>query len=149
MKTQRKEGYVESLAALALQYTISVYLHDWSYFYNALIIYLGAIILSRKIASKYVVYSGLALYFGLICQSRIEFALNLACYCLLNDSGLSFCDTIVLTQLLYNYCWMGLQKIVNQQAFASQMISNEIQIFIFLPWVFLFCISIGGKVMGV
>jgi hypothetical protein len=92
MKTQRSQGYVESIAALVLQYTISVYTHEWSIFYNALTIYLGALLFNRKIASAYVCYAGFALYFALVCQSRVEFAINFACYWILGDVELSFCD---------------------------------------------------------
>lgn len=125
MKTQRSEGYIESLSALALQYTISVYLHEWNYFYNALAVYVGALFLSRNIASKYAVCGAFALYFLLVCQSQLACALHLVCFWLLNSVGLSFCDRIILAQLLNNYCWTGLQKLIHQQVFASQMISND------------------------
>jgi hypothetical protein len=96
MKTKKSEGYVESVSALALQYTISVYLHEWSYFYNALIVYLGLLLLSRNIASKFLCFAGFAVYFVVVCQSRIEFALNLLCYWLLSDIDISFSDRIIL-----------------------------------------------------
>jgi len=125
MKTQRSEGYTESLSALALQYTISVYLHEWNYFFNGLVVYVGALVLSRNIASKYAVFGAIALYFILVCQSQLACALHLVCFWLLNSVSLSFCDRIILAQLLNNYCWTGLEKLVHQQVFASQMISND------------------------
>ena len=125
MKIQRSEGYIESLAALALQYTISIYLHEWSYFYNALVIYIGAMLVSRNLISNYAIFAVFALYFCLVCESKLEFALNSVCYWLLNGVGLTFCDRIILAQLLFNYSWTGLQKIIHKQHIASHMISND------------------------
>jgi len=79
MKIQKSEGYFESVFALVLQYTLSTYLHEWGYFYNALIIYFGMMMLNRKIAKLWLIGTVFTAYFVLVCQTRVEFVLNLAC----------------------------------------------------------------------
>lgn len=45
--------------------------------------------------------------------------------------------------------WFGLEKLLYSQNLRSDMLPENIRNFLFMPWVFLLAISIGGSVAGV
>ena len=45
--------------------------------------------------------------------------------------------------------WFGLEKLIYSQNFKSDMLPESVRNFLFMPWVFLLTISIGGSVAGV
>ena len=147
--TKRSDGYLESLSALALQFTLASYTHEWSQFYNICVIYVCMYLVNRKSAFLIVAAGVFALYFGLYCETKVQFGVNLACYYVATGYGLTFCDRIILTQLLSNYTDFGIEKLLDNRVVPTQMITVDTQVFLFMPWVFLLCITIGGKIAGI
>jgi hypothetical protein len=49
---------------------------------------------------------------------------------------------------LFNYTDFGIEKLLDGRVVPTQMITSDTQVFIFMPWVFLLFITIGGKIAG-
>ena len=50
--------------------------------------------------------------------------------------------------MLFNYTDFGIEKLLDGRVVPTQMITSDTQVFIFMPWVFLLFITIGGKIAG-
>ena len=105
-------------------------------------------IVNKKTSFIIVAVGVFAAYFTLYCETKVQFGLNLACYFVTTGYGLTFCDRMILTQLLFNYTDFGIEKLLDNRVIPTQMITGDTQVFLFMTWVFLVCITIGGKIAG-
>jgi hypothetical protein len=58
-RNQKNQGFFESLAALALQYQLSSYSHDWTLFYNSMAIHFVCACYAYKIIENRAVIAAL------------------------------------------------------------------------------------------